>query len=77
MSKVKCLDCGKTLYETTPLDDMGNTALVSGTSPKLEYDAKSDRYYMQCSECGARNGFKTLRTPEGAGIRMGLDKLLD
>jgi predicted nucleic-acid-binding Zn-ribbon protein len=75
-AEVKCLGCGETLYETTPLDDKGNTALVPGTSPKQEYDAKSGRHYMQCPKCGAKNGFKTLPAPEGAGIRMALDKLL-
>ena len=76
-TEVKCLRCGVTLYKLTPLDDQGNMALVHGTSKKQEYDAKSDRYYIQCRECGARNGLKDLPTPEGAGIRMGLDKLLD
>ncbi len=74
--EVKCLGCGKTLYETTPLDDKGNRAIVPGTSQEQEYDAESDHYYMRCPKCGARNGFKTLSTPEGAGVRMALDKLL-
>ncbi len=74
--EVKCLGCGKTLYETTPLDDKGNRAIVPGTSQEQEYDAESGHYYMRCPKCGARNGFKTLSTPEGAGVRMALDKLL-
>jgi len=77
MAEVKCLGCDKTLYETVPLDNKGNRALVIGTSPEQEYDAKSDCQYMECPHCGAKNGFKSLPTPEGAGFRMTLDKLLD
>jgi hypothetical protein len=75
--KVKCLGCEEALYESTPLDDKGNTALVIGTSPEMQYDAESDCQYMECPHCGAKNGFKSLPTPEGAGARIILDKLLD
>ncbi len=78
MAEMMCLnECGQVLFENTALDDKGNMAVVTGTGQNLQQDRESGRYYMKCPKCGAKNGFKDMPTPEGSGVRIALDQLLD
>lgn len=76
MAKAKCLKCGDTLFETVQLDQVGNRALnVDRPHPRLETDP-SGQPFMQCPQCGAKNGFRAGGVPDGPA-QLVLDRLLD
>jgi len=76
--KTKCLKCGETLYETVPLDALGDRPLNRAhQNPSLEYDLDSGNVFMKCPHCGEKNGFRAVGGVFGSPVQLVLDRVLE
>lgn len=81
MAMARCLNasCRQALFETTVLDNVGNTALQTGVlHHQMAYDTKSGQLYIRCRYCGAKNGLRESQPArEDERTKLVLDRLLE
>ena len=61
--KAICLNCGKPLFETSPVDDVHGSASGGMGFPNLESDGMDEFY--RCPHCSAKNVIVSQRNPYG------------
>lgn len=73
MQDLCCLHCGTPIAKAEMIE--GTLVLIKGTSSELMYDDRSQEYFVKCSSCNRKNGFKEFAC-QGTAIRFVLDRLL-